>query len=49
LGDHIGDPSAASAVTWVTWALRSGPSWSKNRRNVWVSRPGAAHTSRRLS
>jgi len=41
--------SAASADTWVIWALRAGPSWSKNRPRVWVSRPAAAHTSRRLS
>jgi len=30
-------------------ALRSGPSRSKNRPKVWVSRPAAAQISRRLS
>jgi hypothetical protein len=37
---------AASEVTWVIFAQRSGPSRSKNSDRVAVSRPGAAHTSR---
>ena len=41
--------SAWSADTCVIVALRSGPSWSKNVRNVAWSRPGAAHSSRPVS
>jgi len=41
--------SAPSALTWVIWAHRSGPSRSKNSRTVALLRPAAAHTSRRVS
>ena len=41
--------SAPSALTWVIWAHRSGPSRSKNSATVALVRPGAAHTSRRVS
>src|SRR6266545_825511 len=41
--------SAPSVDTWVICALRSGPSASKNAFTVFLSRPGAAHTSRPVS
>ena len=40
---------AASADTWVIWAHRAGPSPSKKRFKVGLSRPAAAQISRPLS
>jgi hypothetical protein len=40
---------AASAETWVIWAHRVGPSASKKRFKVGLSRPAAAQISRPLS
>jgi hypothetical protein len=40
---------AASAETWVIWAHRAGPSASKNRFKVGLSRPATAQISRPLS
>jgi hypothetical protein len=41
--------SAPSALTWVSAAARSAPSWSKNRRSVSWVRSLPAHTSRPVS
>jgi len=49
LGDGRGDPAAISQDTDSTCLQRSSPSASKNASTVWLSRPGAAHTSLRVS